>query len=174
MLSVRWSEVNFETNRVTVSSCETEHLEGKAYRVVPIFASLRPFPEEAFELAPEGAEYVVPGDPRLTALKPGGWINTNLRTQFMKIIGNTPKIALGHYLQTLDTDFEKAIKGGAESGAEVVQNAVQSGTAGEGPETQSLRNHLKTTAIGPPGRVPTVIVQTISWPRWESKRLMQV
>jgi hypothetical protein len=32
-------------------------------------------------------------------------------------IGNTPKIALGHYLPTLETDFEKAVKGGAESGA---------------------------------------------------------
>ena len=47
-------------------------------------------------------------------------------------IGNTPKIALGHYLQTLDADFEKALKGGAESGAVAVQNAVQSRTAAKG------------------------------------------
>jgi len=32
-------------------------------------------------------------------------------------IGNTPKIALAHYRQTLEGDFEKAVKGGAESGA---------------------------------------------------------
>ena len=40
-------------------------------------------------------------------------------------IGNTPKIAIGHYLQTLDTDFEKAVKGGAESGARAAQNPAQ-------------------------------------------------
>lgn len=47
-------------------------------------------------------------------------------------IGNTPKIALGHYLQALDADFAKAVKGGAESGAVVVQNAVQSPAAASG------------------------------------------
>jgi hypothetical protein len=47
-------------------------------------------------------------------------------------IGNTPSIALGHYLQTLDSDFEKALRRGAESGAvngEMVQNPVQSEAA---------------------------------------------
>ena len=38
--------------------------------------------------------------------------------------GNTPKIALGHYLQTLDADFAKALKGGAESSAVGVQKPV--------------------------------------------------
>ena len=33
-------------------------------------------------------------------------------------IGNTPKIALGHYLQTLDSDFTKAVEGYEKSGAE--------------------------------------------------------
>ena len=51
-------------------------------------------------------------------------------------LGNTPTVALNHYLQVLDTDFEKAIQGagtsGAESGAVVVQNPVQSGTANDG------------------------------------------
>src|SRR5205807_7771184 len=87
VLSLKWSDVNFETNRMTVPSCKTEHIPGKAYRVMPIFAELRPYLEEAFELATDGAEYVVPGDYRLSVLKPGGWVNTNLRTQFLKIIG---------------------------------------------------------------------------------------
>jgi hypothetical protein len=39
-------------------------------------------------------------------------------------IGNTPKIALGHYPQTLDADFAKALKGGAESGAFRAQKAA--------------------------------------------------
>jgi integrase len=49
-------------------------------------------------------------------------------------LGNTPRVALGHYLQTLDRDFQKAIGGGAESGAVVVQNAVQSEAVAEGQE----------------------------------------
>jgi hypothetical protein len=44
-------------------------------------------------------------------------------------IGNSPAVALGHYLQTLDSDFEKALKGAAESGAANVQKAVQSEAA---------------------------------------------
>jgi hypothetical protein len=36
---------------MTATSPKTVHLEGKTYRVVPIFARLRPHLEEAFELA---------------------------------------------------------------------------------------------------------------------------
>jgi integrase len=167
VLSVKWSDVNWDTERMTVPSCKTEHIPGKAYRVVPIFAELRPYLDEAWMLAADGAEYIVPGDYRLSSQKPGGWGNTNLRSTFLKIIrraglqpwprlfhnlrascetdlmkrfpihvvcawiGNTPKIALGHYLQTLDADFKNAV-GGAKSGAVAVQNAVQSATGGEG------------------------------------------
>lgn len=174
VLSLKWEHVNFETDRMTAPSPKTEHLEGKEYRVVPIFARLRPHLEEAFELADPGEVYVVGGRQgdgyRATAQKPGGWINTNLRTSFEKLIrraglvswprlfhnlrascetdlmqhhpihvvtawlGNTPKIALGHYLQTLEGDFRKAVQGGAEGGAVAVQKAVQSATAGHCPE----------------------------------------
>lgn len=40
-------------------------------------------------------------------------------------LGNTPKIAMKHYLQVTDADFERAAVGGAKSGAWAVQNAVQ-------------------------------------------------
>ena len=46
-------------------------------------------------------------------------------------IGNTPRIALEHYLQTLESDVAKAVgekqQSGAESGAVSVQNTVQTG-----------------------------------------------
>ena len=168
VLSLKWEHVNFETNRMTVPSCKTEH-HGKAWRTVPIFADLRPHLEQAFALAPAGAEYVVPGNYRQVAMRPGGWQNISLSTRFLKIIrragltpwpqlfqnlrasketdlmqhhpihvvtawmGNTPRIALANYLQTLERDFEKATgvppKSGAEGGAvgaEVVQFTVQS------------------------------------------------
>ena len=164
VLSLKWSDVNFEAERMTVPSCKTEHIPGKAYRIVPIFANLKPHLDEAFELAVDGAEYVVPGEHLKAALKPSGWMNCNLRTQFLKIIrraglqpwprlfhnlrascetdlmashpihvvtgwlGNTPIVAMKHYLQVLDTDFEMATRGGVVSGAVEVQKAVQSGT----------------------------------------------
>jgi len=127
-------------------------------RVYPVFARLRPYLEEAWKLAGRGEVFVVgglQGDAyRATAQKPGGWVNTNLRSVMLKLIrrawllpwpkvfqnlrascetdlmqnypihvvtawiGNTPKIALGHYLQTLDGDFQKAIhRGDAEDDA---------------------------------------------------------
>jgi integrase len=188
VLSLKWEHVNFETGRMTVPSCKTEH-HGKAWRVVPIFADLRPHLERAFELAPEGAVYVVPGNYREIACKPGGWQNISLATRFQKIIrragltpwprlfqnlrasketdlmqhhpihvvtawlGNTPRVALAHYLQTLERDFEKATGiaskgdggGGAVRGAveaEVVQFAVQSPADSgglEGTDTPSNR-----------------------------------
>ena len=40
-------------------------------------------------------------------------------------LGNTPRIALKHYLQVTDTDFEKASQSGAECGAAKAQKAAQ-------------------------------------------------
>jgi len=154
---------------MTVASPKTEHIEGKEYRVCPIFGRLRPFLEEARRLAPQGEVYVVGGKQgdayRATAQKPGGWVNTNLRTTFEKIvrragltawprlfqalrascetdlmqdhpihvvtawIGNTPKIALGHYLQTLEADFAKAVRGDATDDARATRIPTQSGAA---------------------------------------------
>lgn len=134
--------------------------------VVPRGSDLRPSTpllEEAFDLAAPGEVHVVGGQQgqgyRATAQKPGGWVNTNMRTTFEKLIrraglkqcprlfhnlrascetdlmrdhpihivtawiGNTPKIALGHYLQTLDGDFEKAIRGDADSDARGAQKS---------------------------------------------------
>ncbi len=59
--TVRWADVTFETGRMTVPCPKTEGVPGKEYRVCPIFAALRPYLDEAFELAAEGAEYVVSG-----------------------------------------------------------------------------------------------------------------
>jgi len=178
VLTLRWEHVDFATNRMTVSSPKTEHLEGKAYRVVPLFAELRPYLEDAFELAEVGEVYVVGGTQgdgyRKSSHGPAGWVNTNLRTTFEKIvrragleqwprlfqnlrssretdlmqkhaihvvtgwIGNTPKIALGQYLQTLEADFEKAVNGhqksGAKSGAVEVQNPVRTESDVMAPE----------------------------------------
>ena len=90
VLSLKWEDVNWEANRFTVNSSKTEHHAGKAYRVVPIFAELRPYLEEAWDRAEEGAEFVIDGSSgrgyRNQAKKQGGWENANLNTTLRRII----------------------------------------------------------------------------------------
>ena len=62
VLLLKWADVDFASRRMTVTSPRTEHHEGRAYRVVPIFARLRPFLEDAHELAASGEVYVVGGE----------------------------------------------------------------------------------------------------------------
>lgn len=176
VLSLRWQDVDWEAGRIVVQSPKTEHHVGKASRTIPLFAELRPILSEAFDLAPDGAVYVVDGNHREAANTASGWRNCNLRTQFERIVkraglqpwprlfhamrasretelakeypihvvtawlGNTPRIALKHYLQVTDADFERAAEaskeGGAESGARSAQNAAQRGRAAKGGESQ--------------------------------------
>lgn len=189
VLMPKCENVNLAAGRMVVQSPKTEHLEGRAERVVPVFAALRPYLEEAWELAAPGEQYVVGGEHgnnyRKTAQGPNGCINMNLRTTFEKLIRragltpwpkllhnmrascetdlmanhpihvvtawivNTPKIALGHYLQTLDADFAKAVKRGAECGAVAVQNAVQSQTGGVGQQSPEVDNAHQNKELQP-------------------------
>ena len=145
VLSLRWEHVNFAAERMTVPSPKTEHIAGKSYRVVPLFPALRPFLDEAFELAAAGAEFVVSGPPadecRRRSLGPRGWVGVSLATRLRAVVrragllewprpfhnlrascetdlmarhpihvvcawmGNTPAIALRHYLTVRETDF---------------------------------------------------------------------
>ncbi|WP_437188499.1 tyrosine-type recombinase/integrase [Planctomicrobium sp. SH668] len=144
VLSLRLDDINWETGRMSVSAPKMERHSEKAVRTVPLFPELKPFLEESFELATDGAVYVVDERFRKAAQGPNGWLNANLRTTFLKIIkraglvpwprpfqnlrssretelveqfpiqvvtdwlGNSPKIAMKHYLQTTDAHFEKA------------------------------------------------------------------
>ncbi len=150
VLSLRWQDIDWETSRIIVRSPKTEHHVGKASRTIPLFPELRPMLEEAFELAPGGAEFVVDPRFRQAAMGPSGWMNANLRTTFEKIIrraglspwprlfhnmrasretelvetypvqvvtswlGNSPTVAMRHYLMTTDEHFAAAVKGAAE------------------------------------------------------------
>ncbi len=64
-------------------------------------------------------------------------------------IGNTPAIANRHYLQVLDSDFRKAAQGGANSGAVVVQNAVQTGSPVNGQKATHRAGTLENLASCP-------------------------
>src|SRR5262249_19542247 len=147
-LSLRWQDVDWERQRLTIPSPKTEHLAGRGYRVIPLFPELWPYLESAWDKAPEGAEYVIPEEYRRRAQGPAGWANANLRTTLGKIIrraglepwtrlwhsmrascetdlarqfplavvakwlGNTQAVAMRHYVDVTDADFEKAVKAG--------------------------------------------------------------
>ncbi len=62
-------------------------------------------------------------------------------------IGNTPKIALAHYLQTLDADFAKAVGGAALPGAAALQNALRSGAEVVGEERKERGEHPEFSGV---------------------------
>jgi len=92
-LTLRWEDVDWEHDRFVVHSPKTKHHSGKATRVVPIFPELRSYLEEAWEMADEGAEFVVARSRSQEA---------NLRTQLIRIIqraGLKPWPAVFHNLR---------------------------------------------------------------------------
>jgi integrase len=162
ILALRWSDIDWNTNRIRITASKTEHHVGHGERDIPLFPELRPLLLEAKKKAGSSTIYVI-NRYRTTSV--------NLRTQFLRILksagiepwpklfqnlrstrqtelaeifpshvvcawlGNSEKIAMGHYLQVTANHFEKAAgvgkndlnpddkgnkkggTGGAESGA---------------------------------------------------------
>lgn len=102
VLSLRWQDVDWERDRITVTSPKTAHHPGKGLRVIPLFPELKLYLSEAWEIAETGQEYVIPPKYWKAAQGPQGWRNCNLRTQFERIIrraGLTPWPCLFHNLR---------------------------------------------------------------------------
>jgi integrase len=146
---VKWTDVDWERDRMLVHAPKTEHHEDGGERWIPLFPELRVILEEAFDVAQPGTVYVINRyrDPK-----------QNLRTQLLRIIrragllpwpklfqnlratretelaesypihvvcawiGNTELIAAKHYLQVTEEHFQQGAQGGAKSGALVAQN----------------------------------------------------
>jgi len=84
-LGLRWDDIDWAGGRFTVRSPKTEHHEGKASRVVPIFPELLPYLRDAYELAPPGAMHCLRlhfGEGRPGVRE----VAVNLRTQLHRII----------------------------------------------------------------------------------------
>ncbi len=86
VLSLRWGDVDWSANRITVTVPKLEHLEGMGTRVIPMFAELERELMDSWEIAPEGAVYVVDERMRRAAVTKRGWSNCNLRTTALKIV----------------------------------------------------------------------------------------
>jgi integrase len=131
---LKWSDVDFEAKRMTVHSPKTEHHEGRASRIVPVFPLLEPYLRVAFDAAVEGAEHVVArhrgGNLRTAVhrfIRRAGlvpWAKTfqNLRSSCQTDlvsrfplhvacawIGNSQAVAAGHYLQVTEQHYADAL-----------------------------------------------------------------
>lgn len=134
-LALKWSDVNWEHNRLTIRSAKTAHHDGRAERIIPLFPEIREHLLAVFDAAPEGAVNVITRyregsnlNPQLRRIvKAAGiecWPRTwhNLRASRQTELaasyplhtvcawmGNTKAIAAGHYLQTTDADWTRAV-----------------------------------------------------------------
>jgi len=170
LLTLTWPDFFWDQDRFRVHSPKTKK-QGKGERIVPLFPELRPFLEDAYQVAPEGALYVIS---RYRGT------NTNLRTQLLRImakagvspwprlfqnlrasretelsqrfpiqvvtkwLGNTPDVALHHYLSTTEDDYRRAA-----SGADVVHLVRQNGAEPGRSQIEPARTEAKESAETP-------------------------
>lgn len=173
-LALEWTDIDWARERFKVTSSKTKH-QGKGSREVPIFPELRPYLEDAFELAQEsGAIYVI------TRYRD---TNMNLRTQFGRILkragltpwpklfhnlrasrqteledkfpghvvckwlGNTTAVARKHYLHTTEEHFRQAVQGAAKSDARSSSPALQKPTQQPIVTSRSLPQDIQTALL---------------------------
>ena len=195
VLSLRWTAIDWERERILVESPKTAHHPGKGSREIPLFPELKPILTEASKQAPKGAEFVVDERYRTRAQGRNGWRNCNLRTQFERIIrragletwpklfhalrksretelvqthplhvvtnwlGNTPRIAMKHYLLVTDADFQKALQNPVHSTAKALQKAVRPGVTSSCTEAQETTQALGIQGLVLVGAIPGNFVQ---------------
>jgi integrase len=194
-LTLELANVDWEKGRITVNSPKTEHLPGKDSRMIPLFPVLRPYLEDVFDLAKPGTIYFInryrDEDTNLrthlqrivrkAGVQPWGRLWQNLRssreTELVESfplhvvtawIGNTERVASKHYLQVTDDHFNKAVKGGAKSGAVAVQNPVQQPAALDGAESQKTKKARETQGFCEPVPVGASGRDESDYPRQES------
>ena len=140
---LKWTDIHWGTDRFTVTSPKTQRY-GKGERVVPLFPELREYLDEAFSMANEGDVWVIPmldGQPDKnlgTTFKkiitragvevwPKPFQNLRLSRQteleqvhptyvVCKWLGNTPEIALRHYLEVTEAHYQAALEDGGQTG----------------------------------------------------------
>lgn len=148
VMRMRWSDVNWADQTMTVHSPKTERYVGKGYRAVPLFPEVRVHLDDAFSAAPDNSEFIVQrrssgsglSNQFERILKRAGvqkWprLFQNLRstreTELMEEfpmhvvcawIGNSPRIASRHYLQITKDHIRRAAGGSAESAAPQFNN----------------------------------------------------
>jgi integrase len=162
LIGLKWVDILWEQGKIRVASPKTEHLPGKDHRWVPLFPEIRKPLEESFEQAPVGETFIFPKTITLKTnlrkgltdiLKKAGvspWprLFQNLRASretelaqdyplhvVTSWIGNTPSVAIGHYLTVQDSDFSKAV------GVTSTSNLTTANSQLSGLETDSNKSN---------------------------------
>ncbi len=152
VLSLRWGDIDWNGQRIVVSSPKTEHHEEGASRVIPLFPELSPYLEDCHELAEEGSVFVISRYRKFdsnygvllnklvrraglpTWPKPFQNLRASRETELVekfpmhvacKWIGNSQLVAAKHYLQVTDEHFEKALQKAVQQPAEMPRKASQ-------------------------------------------------
>ena len=181
VLSLRWTDVDWAEGRLRIDSPKT------GLRFCPMFSELRVVLTEAWELAPEGAIYCVGryhgGGVNLrtqlgrilesVGVKPWPRLFQNLRssrrTELQELypdhvlnawLGQSSKVAEGHYLTVTDEHWSRAISSGAPTGAPIANGAetITSNHTNEKPlknmPTDALQGLAMAGVIPPTGIEP--------------------
>ncbi|MBI2478597.1 MAG: site-specific integrase [Planctomycetia bacterium] len=188
LVGLRLTDADWEAGRIRVTSPKTKR-HGKGERIIPLFPELRPYLEDVWHDAPEGAVYFITRyrDPA-----------QNLRTTFQKIIaraglvpwpklfqnlrssrqteleesfpshvvcawmGNSQLIAQKHYLQVTDAHFEAASMTDKTPPATGAQNAQHSAVemGGNGANSPEWQNQKNPKTPGKPSK--TLVFQGAS------------
>ncbi|MCE2753986.1 MAG: hypothetical protein LW720_19170 [Pirellula sp.] len=86
-LSLRWEDIDWEMNRMSIPEPKVEHHEGRGIRSCPIFPELRLILYEALEIFGDKSEYVVAAPQyRAAANTAMGWNNSNLHTEMTRLL----------------------------------------------------------------------------------------
>ena len=151
LVGLKWSDINWENNRMTVQSPKTARHEGHAFRMVPIAPNVKQILLSLFHNAEVGAEAVLPRlrnattNLRTTVVKyitragltpwprtfqnlrascETDWVDRCPAHAVAKWLGHSPLIAAQHYLHVRDAHFDM-VTSGTKSDASNVQNATQ-------------------------------------------------
>ena len=88
-LSLRWDDIDWHQELITIHSPKTEHHPNGATRVIPIFPELKSYLQEAWDAAKPGQKYIIDRWRETAQKTEAGWKGLNLRTHFLRIIKKT-------------------------------------------------------------------------------------
>ncbi len=137
LLPLTWNDINWSENKILIHSPKTEHIEGKATRLIPLFPELLPYLQDVYDLASPGQKFLITRYRHKgvnlgtqahriiisAGLKP--WPKTfhNLRasceTELVEEfsihvvtawLGNSPEVAKKHYLQVTEEHYQRAVE----------------------------------------------------------------
>jgi len=136
VVNLKWSDIDWDKGTVLIHSPKTEHHEGGESRVCPLFEEVGPLLLEAFHEAPSGSVYVIADPDKRSLKpknlrthferiikragiaifpKPFQNLRSSRETELAAIkpiqdvakwMGNTPAVAMNHYLQAKQDTFQ--------------------------------------------------------------------